>query len=41
LLQRVKETLVSGANGSTRGSAVAGRNSVSRGIRRLNGRISS
>lgn len=42
LLQRVKATLVSGANGSTKGSAVvAGRNSVSRGTRRLNGRISS
>jgi DNA-binding MarR family transcriptional regulator len=41
LLQRVKETLVSGANGSTKGSAVVtGRNS-SRGMRRLNGRISS
>jgi hypothetical protein len=42
LLQRVKETLVSGANGSTKGSAVvAGRNSVSRGPRRLNGRVPS
>ena len=42
LLQRVKETLVSGANGSTKGSAaIARRNSVSRGMRRLNGRISS
>jgi DNA-binding MarR family transcriptional regulator len=42
LLQRVKETLVSGANGSTKGSAaIAGRNSVSRGPRRLNGRVSS
>jgi DNA-binding MarR family transcriptional regulator len=42
LLQRVKATLVSGANGSAKGSAViAGRNSASRGMRRLNGRISS
>jgi DNA-binding MarR family transcriptional regulator len=41
LLQRVKETLVSGANGSTRRTtANVGRNSVSRG-RRLNGRIAS
>ena len=40
LLQRVKETLVSGANGSARGSAaIAGRNSASRGTRRLNGRV--
>jgi DNA-binding MarR family transcriptional regulator len=38
LLQRVKETLVSGANGSARGSAVAGRNRFAR-TRRLNGRI--
>jgi MarR family transcriptional regulator, transcriptional regulator for hemolysin len=42
LLQRVKETLVSGANGSAKGSATtAGRNSVSRGMRRPNGRIAS
>ena len=42
LLQRVKETLVSGANGSAKGSvATAGRNSVSRPIRRPNGRIPS
>lgn len=42
LLQRVKETLVSGSNGSTRGSAPsAGRNPVARGTRRPNGRISS
>ena len=42
LLQRVKGTLVSGVNGSAKGSAaIAGRNSVSRGTRRLNGRISS
>ena len=40
LLQRVKETLVSGADGPAKGSAVvAGRNSASRGTRRLNGRI--
>ena len=42
LLQRVKATLVSSANGSAKGSAaVAGRNSAPRGKRRLNGRISS
>ena len=42
LLQRVKETLVSGANGSTKSSAAAAsRNPVSRGSRRLNGRIAS
>jgi DNA-binding MarR family transcriptional regulator len=42
LLQRVKETLVSGANGSAKGSAaIAGRNSASRGMRRPNGRIPS
>ena len=42
LLQRVKETLVSGANGSARASVVtAGRNSASRGMRRLNGRVAS
>jgi len=42
LLQRVKETLVSGANGSAKGSATAaGRNSASRGMRRANGRIAS
>ncbi len=42
LLQRVKETLVSGSNGSTKGSASsAGRSSVARGTRRPNGRISS
>ena len=42
LPQRVKETLVSGANGSARSSAVAaGRNPASRGSRRLNGRIAS
>ena len=42
LLQRVKETLVSGANGSAKGSVTsAGRNSVSRPIRRANGRMPS
>ena len=42
LLQRVKDTLVSGANGSARGSAVAnGRAPASRGSRRLSGRIAS
>ena len=42
LLQRVKETLVSGANGLAKGSVTtAGRNSVSRPIRRPNGRIPS
>ena len=42
LLQRVKETLVSGVNGSAKGSVTtAGRNSVSRPIRRPNGRIPS
>jgi DNA-binding MarR family transcriptional regulator len=42
LLQRVKETLVSAANGSAKTSAAsAGRNSVSRGMRRPNGRIAS
>ena len=42
LLQRVKETLVSGANGSAKGSVTsAGRNLVSRPIRRPNGRIPS
>ena len=42
LLQRVKETLVSGANGSAKGSVTtAGRNSVSRPIHRPNGRIPS
>src|SRR3954466_8047227 len=42
LLQRVKATLVSGAHGWKKGSAViAGRNSVSRWPRRLNGRVSS
>ena len=41
LLQRVKETLVSGTNGSAKGtSSAAGRNTVSRGMRRLNGRVS-
>jgi hypothetical protein len=41
LLQRVKETLVSGSNGSTKGTSVAaGRSSISRGARRVNGRIS-
>src|SRR6187401_590939 len=42
LLQRVKETLVSGVNGSAKGSVTtAGRNSVSLPIRRPNGRIPS
>ena len=42
LLQRVKETLVSGTNGSAKASAAgAGRNSAARGTRRPNGRISS
>jgi MarR family transcriptional regulator, transcriptional regulator for hemolysin len=42
LLQRVKETLVSSANGSAKGSAATGgRSSVSRGMRRPNGRIPS
>jgi DNA-binding MarR family transcriptional regulator len=42
LLQRVKETLVSGANGSAKGSVTTtGRNSVSRAIRRPNSRIPS
>ena len=42
LLQRVKETLVSGVNGSAKGSVTtAGRNSVSHPIRRPNGRAPS
>ena len=42
LLQRVKETLVSGVNGSAKGSVTsAGRNLVSRPIRRPNGRMPS
>jgi hypothetical protein len=42
LLQRVKETLVSGTNGSAKASATAaGRNAASRGMRRPTGRIPS
>jgi MarR family transcriptional regulator, transcriptional regulator for hemolysin len=42
LLQRVKETLVSGTNGSAKASATAaGRNTPSRGMRRPTGRIPS
>jgi DNA-binding MarR family transcriptional regulator len=39
LLQRVKQTLVSGADGPAKGAGIAGRSSALRGTRRANGRI--